>query len=178
MPSNTMRPDANAERIRALLVELGRRAAPGDRLYVAGGASAVLLGWRGATRDVDLRLEGDEDRLLRAIADLKERMDINVELASPLDFLPAPPNWRERAMHVGRFGALDVLHIPFALQALAKLQRGFETDLADVQAMLSRGLTTKAQIAQALADAEPDLYRFPAAHPRRLAAAVAGLPDD
>jgi hypothetical protein len=171
-----MRPDANAERIHGLLDALGRRASPGDRLYVAGGASAVLVGWRGATRDVDLRLEGDEDGLLRAIAELKDRLDINVELASPVDFLPAPANWQERAVYVGRFGSLDVLHMPFALQALAKLQRGFEQDLADVSAMLSRGLTNKAEISAALAEAAPELYRFPSVNARRLAAAVGGLP--
>jgi len=136
-----MRPDANAERIHDLLDALGRRASPGDRLYVAGGASAVLVGWRGATRDVDLRLEGDGDGLLRAIAELKAG------------------------------------HMPFALQALAKLQRGFEQDLADVSAMLSRGLANKAEISAALAEAAPGLYRFPKVNAQRLAAAVGGLPD-
>lgn len=173
-----MRPDATAERIRRLLGELGRHARPGDRLYLTGGASAVLVGWRASTRDVDVLLEGDEDALLRAIADLKDRMDVNIELASPIDFLPAPDNWRERAVSVGRFGALDVLHVPFSLQALAKLQRGFDQDLEDVRAMLGRGLTTKAQIASLLADVEALLYRFPAVSERRLAAAVAALPDD
>jgi hypothetical protein len=30
---------------------------------------------------------------LRAIAILKDQLDVNVELASPLDFLPVPPGW-------------------------------------------------------------------------------------
>ena len=123
----------------ALLLELGR-ATKGARLYLAGGASAVLMGWRERTVDVDIRLDGDEDRLLRAISALKDRLDINVELAGPLDFLPEPEGWRERSPSVGRFGGLEVFHTDFALQALSKIERGSPQDLDDVRAMLDRGL--------------------------------------
>ena len=82
-----MRAEATAERTLTLLTELGR-ATSGARLYLTGGASAVLVGWRERTVDVDIRLDGDEDRLLRAISTLKDRLDINIELAGPLDFLP------------------------------------------------------------------------------------------
>ena len=67
-----MRAEATAERTLALLTELGR-ATRGARLYLTGGASAVLVGWRERTVDVDIRLDGDEDRLLRAISALKDR---------------------------------------------------------------------------------------------------------
>ena len=135
-----MRAEATAERTLALLPELGR-ATSGARLYLTGGASAVLIGWRERTVDVDIRLDGDEDRLLRAISALKDRLDINIELAGPLDFLPEPEGWRERSPSVGRFGRLEVFHTDFALQALSKIERGFPQDLDDVRAMLDRGLT-------------------------------------
>jgi hypothetical protein len=172
-----MRADANAERIHGFLRELGRHAGTGDRVYLTGGATAVLIGWRDSTRDVDVRLEGDEDRLLHAIATLKNELDINVELASPLEFLPAPDDWRERSAHVGRFGSLDVFHIAFPLQALAKLQRGFDEDLGDVAAMLERGLTTKRELAETLAAIAPALYRFPSVDADRLTAAVEALTE-
>lgn len=170
-----MRADATAERVRDLLVALGRSATAGDRLYLTGGASAVLVGWRASTHDVDVSIEGDEDTLLRAISQLKDKLDVNVELASPLDFLPATPDWRERSVHVGRFGALDVYHIAFALQALSKLQRGFDGDRADVEQMLSRGLTSADEIAGALTSIAERLYRFPSVDSQRLTAAVRSL---
>jgi len=55
------------------------------------------VGWRATTVDVDLRLEPEADVLLRSIADLKERLGINVELAAPPDFIPELPAWRERS---------------------------------------------------------------------------------
>lgn len=158
-----MRADADKRRIDALLTELGKRGSTGDRIYVAGGTSAVEVGWREFTQDVDLRIESRNDEpLLRAIAELKERLDVNVELASPLDFLPEPSGWRERSTFLGRYGAVDVFHIDFALQALAKLERGLDRDLNDVLAMLERGLTSTRAIRETYEAVEPDLYRFPA----------------
>lgn len=170
-----MRADATAERIRRLLEALGQRARPGARAYLAGGASAVLCGWRDSTRDVDLTLEGDVDSVLRAIAELKDQLDINVELAGPQDFLPAPPDWRERSVSVGNFGELSVFHTDFALQALAKLQRGFDQDLQDVRAMIGRGLTSGEQIRATFAAIEDQLYRTPTVDPNRLRAAALAL---
>ncbi len=158
-----MRADADRARVERLLRELGRRGQPGDRIYVSGGTSAVEIGWREFTQDVDLRIEAvDSDPLLRAIAELKDRLDVNVELAGPLDFLPAPADWQSRSVHLGRYGSVDVFHTDFTLQALAKLERGFARDLADADAMLKRGLTSPAAILAMFETIEPELYRFPA----------------
>ncbi len=48
-----MRAPADAEQIRRLARELGRAAPAGTRMYLTGGATAVLEGWREST--VDLR---------------------------------------------------------------------------------------------------------------------------
>ncbi|MGH3049208.1 MAG: DUF6036 family nucleotidyltransferase [Gaiellaceae bacterium] len=158
-----MRADADRARIERLLTELGKRGSSGDRVYVNGGSSAVAYGWREFTQDVDLRIESDDaEPLLRAITELKERLAVNVELASPLDFLPAPGGWRERSPFIGRYGAVDVYHVDFTLQALAKLERGLERDLGDVEAMLELGLTSTHQVRDAFAAIEHELYRFPA----------------
>jgi hypothetical protein len=167
-----MRADATAERVRQLLARLGRDAEPGTVVYLAGGASAVLYGWRDSTRDVDLRIESGAETLLRAIAAAKDELDINIELAGPLDFLPAPSGWESSAISIGRFGALAAFHTPFALQALAKLERDLEHDACDVSQMLALGLTTAAQIRALLDTIEPQLYRTPAVDPARLRAAV------
>ena len=102
-----MRTDADKARIERLLTELGKRGNAGDRVYVTGGTSAVEAGWREFTQDVDIRIESENDEpLLRAISELKDRLDVNVELASPLDFLPAPPGWTDRSPFIARVGAI------------------------------------------------------------------------
>jgi len=172
-----MRADTDADRLRQLLADLGRQAGPGDRMYLSGGGSALLVGWRAYTHDVDVRIEAeDPDPLLRAIASLKDQLDINVELAGPLDFLPEPAGWRDHSTYVGRFGQLDVFHTDFTLQALAKLHRGFVQDLADVAAMLERKLTTATAIRETFAELEPGLFRFPGLDPDRLRESVERLP--
>ena len=51
---------ADRERIRAFLHELGRRSGAPGRVYLTGGATAVLQGWRASTIDVGLRFEPDD----------------------------------------------------------------------------------------------------------------------
>jgi len=88
-----LRNAADAERIALLARELGRVVDPGTRLYLTGGATAVFEGWRDSTVDVDIRLEPDSDAAFRQIGKLKEELSLNIELASPLDFLPALEGW-------------------------------------------------------------------------------------
>jgi hypothetical protein len=160
-----MRTNADAARVHALVEELGRAAQRDTRLYLTGGATAVLEGWRATTIDVDLRLEPESDELLRRIADLKEALDINVELASPPDFIPELPGWRERSPFVIRQGRLSVHHFDPYSQALSKIERGFEQDLEDVAAMLDRGLVDRGRALELFAAIEPELYRYPAIDP-------------
>lgn len=132
----------------------------------------MLVGWRPTTIDVDLRIEPDSDDLLRLLPELKQRLDINIELASPLDFLPEPSGWRDRSPFVAQEGPLTVRHMDPAFQALAKLERGFDQDREDVQAMLARGLVDGPRVRAMLDEIEPQLHRFPAVEPAALRAAV------
>ncbi len=88
-----MRPPVDEARLRELARRLGRVASTPTRIYLTGGATAVLEGWRGSTVDVDLRLEPDLDVLLRELPALKEDLGLNIELASPPDFIPELPGW-------------------------------------------------------------------------------------
>jgi hypothetical protein len=83
-----MRALADADRIRRFMRALGEVADGPTQVYLTGGATAVLIGWRQSTIDVDIRVEPDRDSIFRAIARLKEALGINVELASPVDFIP------------------------------------------------------------------------------------------
>ena len=160
-----MRPPVDADRIRQLAHRLGRVAPGRVRIYVTGGATAVLEGWRASTIDVDVRFEPESDALLRELAALKERLDINVELASPPDFIPELPSWRERSPLVFRDGNVDVHHFDLYSQALSKIERGFVHDLADVEAMLDRGLVKRDLLSELYDTIEPQLYRYPAIDP-------------
>jgi hypothetical protein len=144
-------------------------------MYLTGGATAVLEGWRASTVDVDVRFEPDSDAALRAIAGLKERLQVNIELASPLDFLPPLKGWQERSRFRLRFGNLEVFDFDPYSQALSKLERGFDLDLRDVAAMVEAGQVEPPRLLELLAGIEPELFRFPAVDPSRLRRAVETL---
>jgi len=156
---------ANRDRIERFLNALAREATTDTQVFLVGGTSAVLIGWREATVDVDLVMRPESDALLRAIPMLKERLNINVELASPDQFIPVPPDWEERSPLVSRIGRLTIRHYDFVAQALSKIERGHTRDLADVQAMVARGLITPALVRDQFARIESELYRFPAIDP-------------
>ncbi len=64
--------------------------------YLTDGATAVLLGWRPTTIDVDLKLVPEQDSVLRAIPGWKNELSINVELS------PAPATTAEMLLTVPR----------------------------------------------------------------------------
>jgi len=76
---------------------LGREADRPAQVYLTGGATAVLYGWRESTIDVDMKMVPDLDRVFRAIPEIKERLQINIELASPDDFIPVREGWEDRS---------------------------------------------------------------------------------
>ena len=157
-----MRELADASRVGAFLEQLGRRARRPVRLYLAGGATAVLRGWRDTTIDIDIKLVPESDELLREIPRLKEALQINVELASPDQFIPALPGWEERSLFLRQVGKLSVYHLDPYSQALAKIERGHTQDLADVRAMAGDGLVEKGRLMELFERIEPLLYRYPA----------------
>jgi hypothetical protein len=132
---------------------------------LTGGASAVLEGWRGSTADVDLRFEPDLDELLRELPALKEDLGVSIELASPPDFIPELPGWRERSPLVFKEGNVAVHHFDFYSQALSKIERGFGQDLDDVERMIESRLVRPARLREFYGTIEPELYRYPAIDP-------------
>jgi hypothetical protein len=68
-----------------------------------------------------------------------------------------------------------VRHYDLRAQALSKLARGFERDLADVRAMLERELVTCAALVSALEEMRPRLERFPRLSGRELERRLAEL---
>jgi len=142
------------------------------RIYLVGGTTAVLLGWRASTMDVDLIMQPESDALLRAIPALKERLHMNVELASPAHFIPVPDGWEARSQYIAQIGRATFFHYDLYAQALAKIERGHARDLADVEAMLARALINGPAAREYFLRIEPDLYRFPAIDPPTFRRAV------
>ena len=167
-----MRRLAEADRIRRFMRLLGAAARKEASAYFTGGASAVLMGWRAATIDVDVAFVPDSDDLLRALPDLKEQLELNVELASPSDFLPELPGWKERSVFVAREGKVSFFHYDFYAQALAKIERGHAQDRLDVRSMLDAGLVVPITLRELLDAIVPELYRYPAVDPAALRRAV------
>jgi hypothetical protein len=163
---------ADSERIARFLTALGRSADVDSACYLTGGATAVLYGWRVTTIDVDIRLVPESEALLRAIPGLKDELRINVELASPADFIPVSEGWEDRGVFVSREGLLAVYHFDLVAQALAKLERAHAQDLEDVAELLERGLVDRTEALAHFERIEPDLYRFPAIDPPAFRARV------
>jgi hypothetical protein len=173
-----MRRPVDATRIREFFRALGAEAREDTHLYLTGGTTAVLIGWRATTVDLDIKMVPEHDALFRAIPALKEKLEVNVELASPADFIPELPGWQERSRFIVREGKIDFFHYDFYSQALSKLQRGHGKDLEDVQEMIERKLVEPRKATELFEAIEGQLYRFPAIDPpsfrRRVEAALRG----
>jgi hypothetical protein len=169
---------ADAERLRRFLKELARDADGETDVYLTGGATAVLLGWRESTVDADILIVPDRDSLYRAIPRIKEELQLNVEIASPADFIPELPGWRERSLFMAREGRVTYRHYDPYAQALAKIQRGLAKDVDDVAQLLGRRLVDPERLLELFETIEPHLYRYPAIDPssfrRRLEHVLAG----
>ena len=115
--------------------------------------------------DVDLKADPEPAGLFEAIAVLKDELSINIELASPSDFIPELPNWRERSLFIARHGLIDFYHYDPYSQALSKLERAHSRDLTDVQAMLQIGLIRRDLLLKLFLEIEPMLIRYPSLDP-------------
>jgi hypothetical protein len=95
-----------------------------------------------------------------------------IELASPQDFLPPLPEWRDRSIFIGRKGQISFYHYDFTAQALSKLSRGFDRDMKDVEAMYEEKLFSLRELRYCFESIAPDLIRFPSLNPDALRSRV------
>jgi len=167
-----MRASVDLSRLRAFLEELARAAREPTRLYLTGGASQLLRGLRESTLDIDLTFEPESDDLLRSMVSLKESQSVNVEIVSPVHFVPALPGWRDRCEFVMQIGKLAVLHFDPYTQALSKLERGHVRDMQDVQALVGERIVDPVRLRTLFAEARSELFRYPAIDPKSLSTAV------
>ena len=167
-----MRERVTEPRLQRFMHALSRDVEHEGRVYLTGGACAVLLGWRTSTLDVDLKVYPEQEEVLRAIASLKESLNMNIELASPDDFIPELPGWQDRSRFIARHGKLSFHHYDFYAQALAKIERGHDIDREDVRQLLEARLIEPQKLRELFDAIEPELYRYPAIGPQRFRRAV------
>lgn len=180
------RPDVTRADIERFLTELGQQIHQASgRIYLVGGAELVHNNVRGqgaSTADIDMQLDvPDSQEVEQVIRQLKIRLGVNVELASPADFIPLPPSWVTMSPYVGRYGRLDVFYFDYYSLALSKIERGQARDLQDVALLAQHGLIQQAPLEAAYQQILPQVGtgRFfnidPARFAQKFAAVVAQL---
>lgn len=156
-----MRPPLDKQRLLKFLEEFGKDIAGEGTIYLTGGATALMHGWREMTVDVDIKADPEPSGYFESIARLKNSFPINIELAAPDQFIPALPDWKQRSLFIARHGKIDFYHYDPYSQAIAKLDRSHARDLTDVESMYQAGLVDPDQLHRLFNCIEPELIRFP-----------------
>jgi len=154
------------------MARLGRNVRQSASVYFTGGSTAVLQGWRESTVDIDVLFVPEIDAIFRSLPKLKEDLSVNIELASPPDFIPALPGWEDRSIFIIREGKIDFYHFDPYSQALAKIERGHSQDISDVAMMFKDDLIQTDVLLDLFVKIKPELYRYPAIDPQTFSAAV------
>lgn len=162
-----MRRNVTTATLKQFMQELAAAARGPGNVYFTGGATALLLGFREQTIDIDLKLEPEPEGVFEAIAVLKDRLGLNVELASPDDFIPAASDWQQHCSHIASIGPVQFFHYDFSMQVLAKLERGHTQDLQDVANFVRGGHVSAEELRNRFAQIEPRLLRYPAVDPQQ-----------
>src|SRR6266699_4526806 len=139
MKHMSMRQTVGQQEIEQFLVQVGRTRQPG-RLYLTGGAALVHRGIRpGQTLDIDIQITVDPVNLTTQIAQLKQQLNMNIEFASPADFMPLPDQWETRSPFIKRYCQVDVFYLDWYSLDFFKMQRANRQDVVDVQLLVRQG---------------------------------------
>lgn len=157
--------------------QLGARVRSEGCVFFTGGVSAVLLGWREMTIDVDVKADPEPLGFFENLPRLKEELDINIELAAPDQFVPTLSGWRDRSQFIARHGSLSFYHYDFYSQALAKIERAHARDRHDVGHMIESNLVQPQRLAELFAEVESQLMRYPAIEPELLHKRVTAIAE-
>ena len=122
-----VRDELTRDRLRALMHELARVAPQKGsyRVYLVGGGTAVYAGWRPSSIDADLF--SDQEEIFHDIQGIKERLNVNVEIARPEHYVPALRGSARRHVFIETISTVSFYHYDPYAQILSKLVRGFQT---------------------------------------------------
>lgn len=150
-----MRNELTRERLLLLMKELARTAPRrgSHRVYLVGGGTAVYLGWRRSSIDVDLY--SDRDDVFRDIQEIKERLNMNIEFARPENFVPPLRGSADRHVFIETVGSIDFYHYDPYAQLLSKVVRGFQRDIDDAREFIRSELVNPGRF-RSLVEALPN----------------------
>ena len=143
------------------------------RVFLVGGGTAVLEGWRESSIDADL-YAAQED-IFRDVQAIKERLQLNIELVRPEDFVPPLTGSEDRHVFIETIGRVSFYHYDPYAQLLSKVVRGFARDLADARALVEKGLVDPDRFRK-LVQAIP--YTAYSSYPRLSSRGVQAAVDD
>ena len=131
-----MRNRLTRESLRALMRDLARSAVNEEHysVFLVGGGTAVLNGWRDSSIDVDLY--SPRDGIFDDVQAIKERLQLNIETVRPEDFVPPLAGSEDRHVLIETIGRVTFYHYDPYAQLFSKVVRGFERDLIDAQAFV------------------------------------------
>jgi hypothetical protein len=157
-----VRRELTRETLRELMEELARTAPREEsfRVYIVGGGTAVLCGWRASTIDADLHAE--RDAVFRDIQGIKTRLRLNIEYARPEHFVPPLAGSEHRHVFIERVGNIDFFHYDPYAQVLSKVVRGFRKDILDARHFVTSGMVDPAHLGALVRDIpESEYARYP-----------------
>ena len=141
------------------------------RVYLVGGGTAVLEGWRESSIDADLY--ATQDDIFRDVQAIKERLRLNIELVRPEDFVPPLAGSEGRHVFIETVGRVTFYHYDPYVQLLSKVVRGFARDLTDAKALVTSGMVQPDRFRQLVEDIPESVYsKYPRLSPQAVRAAV------
>ena len=170
---SAMRANVTVAKLRRFMTELAGKGKGGGAVYFTGGATALLLEMREQTIDVDVAFDPEPGGVFEAMAELKNSLDLNVELACPADFIPVPLDWKAKSHFITEINGIAFYHYDLRAQALAKIERGHGHDLEDARGFLKFAKISGAELWQAFSQIKAGLVRYPAIDPASFEAKVA-----
>jgi hypothetical protein len=126
--------------LQQFLKRLGEQFPHPAKFFLLGGSALCLLGSPRETLDVDYSLEPPSAEIEQTLGQLSSELHLDLESVPLAEFIPLPPNAEKRHHFLGRYGQVDVYIFDLYSIALSKIARGFESDLEDVEFLLSRNL--------------------------------------
>ena len=150
----------NAE-IQSILKSIGARVPPASKLILVGGSALALLGSPRQTIDIDF--VGDDvhpSELHKTILQMARELKISIEPVPLERFVPLPKGNAERMIYIGQFGNLDIyVADPYSI-AMSKLDRGFDTDLADIIFLIQTERINFNEFERMVQEALPHAHQF------------------
>lgn len=140
--------------LKVFLDRMGERLVEPGELVLLGGGALLMLGSQRATIDIDY--VGDDlarSDFHRAVQNVAEELGLVMDPVPIEAFVPIPSDSAARRISVGRFGVVDVFVLDPYVIALSKLDRGFNSDVADVVFLVQQGLVSLDRLADEVAAA-------------------------